>query len=357
MPIVELPDILKAAIEQKASDIFIASDQVPMVSITGELAPLIGFEPIPSREVIRLILSNLFEEQRRILQEKLELDCSFVLPQLARFRLNVTTQKNGPHAVIHVIPTQIPHPDDLELPEQVVKLAGLPRGIVLLTGPAGSGKTTTLACLVEEVNKTRNAHIVSIEDPIEFAFAPKNALICQREIGTHTLSYAAALHSVPKQKADVVLVAEIRDVETAEAVLHIAESGSLVFTSLPTTDTTQTVERFVNLFPVERHRQINLRLAANLKGAVSQLLLPRADGKGRVAAREIMISNPAIEGAIRDGKAGQIYGLVDAGAAAGMVNMDKSILRLVRNKLVTPQVALEKCHHPDAMQSALSAIR
>lgn len=353
----ELNDILKAAIEQKASDIFIASDQAPMVSVTGELAPLIGFEPIPARDVVRLIMSNLFEEQRRILQEKLELDCSFVLPQLARFRLNVTTQKNGPHAVIHVIPTAIPHPEDLDLPEAVAKLAALPRGIVLMTGPAGSGKTTTLACLVEEVNKSRNAHIITIEDPIEFAFTPKNALICQREIGTHTLSYAAALKSVPKQKADVVLIGEIRDWETAEAALHIAESGALVMSGLSTANSMQTVERFVNMFPVERHRQINLRLAANLKGSVAQLLLPRADGKGRVAAREIMITNPAIEGAIRDGKASQIFGLIDAGAAAGMVNMDKSILRLVRNKLVTPQVALEKCHYPDSMQSALSAIR
>jgi twitching motility protein PilT len=353
----ELQDILKAAIDQKASDIFLASDQVPMISVTGELIPLIGFEPVSSREVVRLILSNLFEEQRRILQEKLELDCSFVLPQLARFRLNVTTQKNGPHAVIHVIPTAIPHPEDLELPEAVTKLMTLPRGLIFMTGPTGSGKTTTLACLVEEVNKTRNAHIVTIEDPIEFAFTPKNALVCQREIGTHTLSYAAALKSVLKQKADVVLIGEILDRETAEAALHIAESGALVLTTMSTTDSIQTVERFVNLFPVERHRQINLRLAANLKGCVSQKLLPRADGKGRVAAREIMVTNPAIEGAIRDGKASQIYGAIEAATALGMVNMDKAIVRLVRNKLITPQVALEKCHYPESMQAALSAIK
>ncbi|MBI4424895.1 MAG: Flp pilus assembly complex ATPase component TadA, partial [Elusimicrobia bacterium] len=230
-------------------------------------------------------------------------------------------------------------------------------GLVLYTGPGGSGKTTTLASLIEEINKKRSAHIVTIEDPIEFAFASKSSLVCQREIGTHTLSYAAALKSALKQKADVVLIGELRDQETAEAALRIAESGSLVLSTLSTTDSMQTVERFVNLFPVERHRQINVRLAANLKAAVSQVLIARADGKGLVAAREIMIVNPAIEGAIRDGKASQIYGAIEAGAALGMVNMDKAILRLVRAKQVTFQAALEKSHHPESLQAAMAALK
>ncbi|MBI5203078.1 MAG: PilT/PilU family type 4a pilus ATPase [Elusimicrobia bacterium] len=354
---IELSDILKAALEQRASDIFVASDQPPMISVSGTLAVLQGFEPIPGREVVRIIMSNLYEEQRRILQEKLELDCSFALPGLTRFRMNLTTQKNGLHAVIHAIPPQIPHPDDLDLPDAVTKLCDLPRGLVLVTGPSGSGKSTTLLCLLELINQKRNVHIVTVEDPIEFSFSAKNALICQREVGTHTMSYSAALKSAVKQKAHIVMIAELRDMETAEAALHIAEAGSLVFSTLSTTDSMQTVERIVNLFPPERHRQTNLRLAANLKASISQILLPRADGAGQVAAREIMFVNPTIETAIREGKTPAIYNAIEAGAAAGMINMDKSILRLARNKVVTFQAALERCLHPEAMQSALSAVK
>ncbi|MEK7858184.1 MAG: PilT/PilU family type 4a pilus ATPase [Elusimicrobiota bacterium] len=353
----ELPDILKAALAQKSTDVFISAGQPPIVSISGRLVPLQGFEPISPKESVSLIMSTLFDEQRKILQEKLELDCSFGMPHLGRFRMNITMQKNGPHAVIRVIPAAIPHPDELELPDALVKLAELERGLVLLTGPAGSGKTTTLACLIEEINKKRDSHIVTIEDPIEFAYAPKNSLICQREIGTHTLSYAGALKSVLKQRADVVLIGELRDMEAAEAALHIAESGSLVLSTMATSDSMQTVERFVNMFPPERHRQICLRLAGNLKASVVQFLLARADGKGLVAAREIMIVNPAIESAIREGKTPQLYPAIEAGSALGMVNMDKAILRLLRNKVISAKEALQKCHHPESLQAAMAALR
>jgi len=352
----ELLDVLKAAVEQKATDVFLTSGTPPMGMISGRLVALQGFQILKPNEVVNLLMGNLFEEQRRILQEKLELDCSFQLSQLGRIRMNITTQKNGPHAVIRVIPAAIPHPEDLELPPAVTQLADLPRGLVLMTGPAASGKTVTLACLLEEVNKKRDVHVVTIEDPIEFSFTPRHALFCQREIGTHTLSYASALKSVPRQRADVVLIGELRDMETAEAALHIAESGSLVFSTMSTHDSMQTIERFVNLFPVERHRQISLRLAAVLKAAISQILMPRADGKGMACAREIMLSCPVIESAIREGKAPQIYGAIDKAAAQGMVNMDKSILRLVRNKIVTSQTALEKCHYPESLQNAMAAL-
>ncbi|MFA5140681.1 MAG: PilT/PilU family type 4a pilus ATPase [Elusimicrobiota bacterium] len=353
----ELLDVLKAAVEQKATDVFLTGGTPPMAMVSGKLVALQGFKPLAANDVVNLLMGNLFEEQRHILQEKLELDCSLQLSQLGRIRMNITTQKNGPHAVIRVIPAAIPHPDDLDLPPAVVQLADLPRGLVLMTGPAASGKTVTLACLLEQINKKREVHIVTIEDPIEFSFVSRNALVCQREIGTHTLSYASALKSVPRQRADVVLIGELRDMETAEAALHIAESGSLVFSTLSTHDSMQTVERIVNLFPVDRHRQISLRLAAVLKAAISQILIPRADGKGMVCAREIMIVNPAIETLIREGKAAQIYSAIEKGHAQGMENMDKAILRLVRNKVVTQQVALEKCHYPEALQGAMAALR
>ncbi|MBI5624781.1 MAG: PilT/PilU family type 4a pilus ATPase [Elusimicrobia bacterium] len=353
----ELADILKAAATQKVSDIFLVPGQPPMVRHAGALAVLQGFGVNDAKEVARLILSNLFEEQRRLLQENLELDCTLTLPNVARFRMNVVTQLNGLHAVLHTIPSAVPRPEDLDLPEAVVNLAGLTRGLVLVTGPAGSGKSTTLVCIVEQINQKRDAHIVAIEDLIEYRFAPKNSLFCQREMGLHAKSYASALKSVMKQNADVVLIGEIRDMETAEAALHIAESGPLVFGSLPTTDTMHTVERIVNMFPVEQHRGVQLRLAAQLKASVSQLLLPRADGKGRVAAREIMIMNPTIENAIREGKTTQLFTAIESGSKQGMINMDKAILRLVRNKLVTPEAALMKCHRPDDLAAAMSALK
>lgn len=352
-----LDDILKAAVGVKASDIFLISDLPPLVRLAGNICVLQGFPSLNPLDVNRVIMGSLFEEQRRHLQEKMDLDCSVSLPQIARFRMNVTTHQSGLHAVIHVIPSVIPSPEELDLPEAVSNIALLTRGLVLVTGPAGSGKSTTLMFLIDQINQKRTAHIVTVEDPIEYFYVPKNSVIRQREVGTHALSYHAALKSILKQNVDVVLIGELRDKETTETALHIAESGPLVLSTLPTSDSMQTVETLINLFPVEQHRQIQLRLASNLKAAISQVLLPRADGKGRVAAREIMIMNPSIENAIREGKTPQIFSAIDAGVKQGMINMDKSILRLVRNKMVTAQTALEKCHHPDTLQSALAAIK
>lgn len=352
----ELPDILKAAVERKASDVLLVPNQPPMIKFSDSLTFLQGFAMLDSQEVSRVILSSLFDEQRRILHEQLELNCSFTVPQLARFRMSVATQQSGLHAVIRVIPSAIPSAEELDLPESVSNLSLLPRGLVLVTGPAGSGKSTTLACLIDRINQKRSAHIVTIEDPIEFFYTPKNSVICQRELGLHTKSYATALKSVLRQDADVVLIGEIRDKETAEAAFYLAESGPLVFSTLHTTDSTKTIERIVNFFPVEEHRQIQLQIAANLKAAVSQILLPQADGKGLVAAREILIMNPVIESAVREGKTAQIYSAIESGVKLGMISMDKSIIKLVKKNLVTPQVALEKCHNHDTLQAAFATL-
>ena len=201
----DLGSVLKAAVAQKASDIFLVVDQPPLVRFNGGMAVLQGFPPMNGQDTGRLILSSLFEEQRRILSENLELDCTFTAPGLGRFRMNVTTQQKGLHAVLRLIPPTIPTPEELEFPEALSALADLPRGLVLVTGPAGSGRSTTLLCLIEQINRKRSAHIVTIEDPIEFFLTPRHSVICQREIGTHTKSYAAGLHSVLKQNADVVL--------------------------------------------------------------------------------------------------------------------------------------------------------
>ncbi|TBR22780.1 PilT/PilU family type 4a pilus ATPase [bacterium] len=353
----ELADLLRAAVEQRANEVFIVPDQPLRIKRAGVLTELAGFGPLPASEVARLLLSNLYEEQRRLLQDNLELDCSMGIPQVARFRVSITTQARGLQAVAHLIPATIPTPEDLHLPEAVTNLASLARGLVLITGGMGSGKSTLLACLIERINQTRDVHIVTVEDLIEYYFTPRNSVICQREMGTHAKSYAQALKSVLKQSADVVLVGEIRDRDTADAALHLAESGPLVFATLPTTDSMHTVERIVTMFPPERQRQAQLRLASTLKGAVSQILLPRADGTGLIAAREIMLMNLGIETAVREGKTPQIYGAIEAATKLGMVNMDKSIVRLVAKKLVTREAALEKCHRPDEMTSALSIIK
>ncbi|HBL19179.1 MAG: hypothetical protein A2X36_14865 [Elusimicrobia bacterium GWA2_69_24] len=353
----ELADILRAAVAQKASDIFIVPNQAPLIKRAGALIPLQGFEPLPPTEVGRVLLSSLYEEQRRVLQENLELDCTVTVAQNARFRMNITTQVKGLHAVARHIPPMIPTPEDLELPEVVMNLAALKRGLVLVTGGVGSGKSSTLACLLEKINQTREAHIVTIEDLIEFQFTPRSSIICQREMGLHAKTTASALKSVLKQSADVVQVGELRDRDLTDAALHLAESGLLVFATVPTTESMRTVERIVNMFPPERHRQLQLRLAGTLKAAVAQILIPRTDGHGLIAAREIMLMNPAIESAIREGKTPQIYGAIDSAAKSGMVNMDKSILRLAAKKVVTREAALERCHHPEDLQSALSIVK
>lgn len=353
----ELLDILRAAVEQRANDLFLVPDQPPVIKRAGQLVQLQGFSAMPGAETARLILSNLYEEQRRLLQEHLELDCTMGVPGLARFRVSLTTQARGLQAVAHVIPAAIPSPEELELPEVVTNLASLARGLVLVTGGMGSGKSTLLACLIERINQTRDAHIVTVEDLIEYYFMPRRSVVCQREHGTHFKDRAAALRAVLKMSADVVLVGELRDRETADAALHLAESGPLVFATLPTTDSMQTVERIVTMFPPERQRQTQLRLASTLKGAVSQVLLPRADGSGMVAAREVMLMNLGIETAIREGKTPQIYGAIEAAVKLGMVNMDKSLVRLVAKKVVTREAALEKSHRPDEMLSALSIVK
>ncbi|MFC1679373.1 type IV pilus twitching motility protein PilT, partial [Elusimicrobiota bacterium] len=239
----------------------------------------------------------------------------------------------------------------------VMNLAALTRGLVLVTGGVGSGKSSTLACLIERINQTRHAHIVLIEDTIEYHFTPRESIICHRELGIHVRSYASALKSVLKQSADVVFVGELRDLEMTDAALHLAESGILVFATVPTTESMRTVERIINMFPPERHRQIQLRLASTLKAAVAQVLLPKADGSGLIAAREIMFMSGFVESAIREGKIPKIYGAIESGAKAGMINLDKAILKLAARKIVTRETAIQKSHYPEDMQSALSIVK
>jgi twitching motility protein PilT len=352
----EMLDILKAAVEAGASDIHIYIGKPPMVRIGGKVTSLQGFENqiISEEESKRLVYSILYEDQIQRFEENMELDSSFDIPNLSRFRVNVLVQKNGVEAVLRLISSQIPTPEDLALTKAILELTKLPRGLVLVTGPTGSGKSTTLACMLDIINQNRTEHILTIEDPIEYVYESKGCIVRQREVGTNTLSFNNALRSALRQDPDVILVGEMRDLETISLAISAAETGHLVFGTLHTQDAPQTIDRIVDVFPSHQQEQVRTQLATALKGVICQQLLPRANGKGRVAAREIMIVTPAIANLIREGKTHMIYSSVETGTKYGMINMDSHLAQLVREKKISMADALSKAHHPEQVKHKVS---
>lgn len=347
----EMIEILTKAVERKASDVHIVIGKPPMVRIHGDVEPLVEFPVITSEESKKLIYSILYDEQKQRFEIEHELDCSIQIVGVARFRVNVFLQKNGVEAVLRVIPAQIPTPQEIHLTEEIIKLADLPRGLVLVTGATGSGKSTTLACLIELINQKYKKHILTIEDPIEFIYENKNSIIRQREVGIHTKSFATALKYALRQDPDVILVGEMRDLETISAALTIAETGHLVFATLHTQDAAQTVDRIIDVFPSHQQQQVRVQLASTLKAVISQVLLPRKDIPGRVAAREIMIVTPAIANLIREGKTHQIYTAIETGAKYGMISLDKSLIELVRKGWVSLEDAVAKAQNPEFVRT------
>ncbi|MBI5630270.1 MAG: type IV pilus twitching motility protein PilT [Elusimicrobia bacterium] len=350
----ELVDILKAAVQSGASDVHIVVGKPPMMRLNGEIAEIPGGSPLDADQAKRLVYSILYEEQRAKFEDHWELDCSFSVPGLSRFRVNVFLQKNGVEAVMRVISSKIPTPDQLRLPPPVVGFADLPRGLILVTGPTGSGKSTTLACLMELINQKVTGNVLTIEDPIEFVYESKKSIFRQREVGQNTKSFSAALKSALRQDPDVILVGEMRDLETISLAITAAETGHLCFGTLHTQDCPSTIDRIVDVFPPHQQAQIRVQLAMVLQGVVSQILLPRRDGQGRVAAREVMVMTPAISNLIREGKTHMIYGAIDTGAKHGMVPMDKSLADLVRQGLVAPEEALMRAHNADSFKILIS---
>jgi len=294
-----------------------------------------------------MIYSILTQRQRERLESELELDCAHALPGKARFRLNVYFQRDAIGAAFRLIPQEIKPLEELGIPPRVADMARLPRGFVLVTGPTGSGKSTTLASLVDLANRDRADHIMTVEDPIEFLHQHKRCLVNQREVGEDTKSFASALKHVLRQDPDIILVGELRDLETISIALTAAETGHLVFATLHTQDAPQTVERVVEVFPTNQQEQVRVMLAGALQGVVCQQLLPTADGKGRVAACEVMVATPAIRNLIRDGKTYQIYSAMQAGGRFGMQTMDQSLATLVERGYVSHELGLERWHHRD----------
>lgn len=353
----ELVEILKTAVTSGASDIHVVIGKPPMMRMDGEIAEIPGYPVINPEEAKRLIYSILFEEQRARFEEKWELDCSFAVPNLARFRVNVLLQKNGVESVMRVISSKIPTPEQIRLTPTMVALADLPRGLILVTGPTGSGKSTTLACIMELINQKYTNHIITIEDPIEFVYESKKSIFRQREVGQQTKSFTEALKHALRQDPDVVLVGEMRDLETISLAITAAETGHLCFGTLHTNDAPSTIDRIIDVFPPHQQTQIRVQLSTTLQAVVSQILLPRKDGKGRIAARELMVMTSAIGNLIREGKTHMIYNAIETGAKFGMFPMDKALAELVRQGLITMDEALSKAHNQDTvkMLSAMAA--
>ncbi len=351
-----LDDLLRMTVERDASDLHIKVGQPPIIRIYGDLVrtelPVLG--PEDARD---LIYSILTDEQRKRFEERLELDLGYQIEGLARFRVNVYKDRGNISAALRMIPFRIKTIDELLLPQVLKQIAMRPRGLILVTGPTGSGKSTTLAAMLEHINLNKRAHIVTIEEPIEFLFEDKLSIFEQREVGIDTLSYANALRHILRQNPDIILVGEMRDLETIRLAITAAETGHLVLSTLHTIDTPQTVDRLIDVFPPEQQEQIRTQLSMTLLACISQGLLPRADKPGRIAVVEVMIATPAVRALIREGKTHQLYSLIQTGTEFGMFSMDMHLLELYKQGLVTYEAAYAKAQNPAEFEQRAKAIR
>jgi len=342
-------DLLTIMIERGASDLHITTGTPPQIRLHGKLTPLAQFERLTPQDTQRLAYSVLNEGQKQKFEEDNELDLSFGIQGLARFRCNVYRQRGAVAAAIRVIPIKIRSFDELNLPPIVEQLADRPKGLILVTGPTGSGKSTTLAAMVDKINSERAEHIMTIEDPIEFVHHHKKCLVNQREVFSDTQSFKNALKYILRQDPDVVLVGEMRDLETISAALTIAETGHLTLGTLHTNSCAQTINRIIDVFPTTQQSQVRAQLSLVLEGVLSQQLIPTPDGRGRVMALEIMVTTPAIRNLIREEKIHQIYSAMQAGQKFGMQTMNQSLVELVQKRKISREEALNRSTLPEEL--------
>jgi twitching motility protein PilT len=342
-------DLLTIMIERGASDLHITTGTPPQIRLHGKLIPLTQFERLTPQDTQRLAYSVLNEGQKQKYEEDNELDLSFGIQGLARFRCNVYRQRGAVAAAIRVIPIKIRSFEELGLPAIVEQLADRPKGLILVTGPTGSGKSTTLAAMVDKINNERTEHIMTIEDPIEFVHQHKKCLVNQREVFSDTQSFKNALKYILRQDPDVVLVGEMRDLETISAALTIAETGHLTLGTLHTNSCAQTINRIIDVFPTSQQSQVRAQLSLVLEGVLSQQLIPTTDGRGRVMSLEIMVTTPAIRNLIREEKIHQIYSAMQAGQKYGMQTMNQSLLELVQKRKITREEALNRSTLPEEL--------
>jgi twitching motility protein PilT len=326
-------DILNHAITVGASDVHVVADCPVLVRINGELSAISNVPPINTEGCTEIISQLLTETQKARFEKEWSADTTCTVSEV-RFRVNVSLQRQGLEIVFRLIQNHVPTPEELMLPPSVIKLADLKRGLVLVTGPTGSGKSTTLACLLERINQTRRSKIITIEDPIEFVHASKKSFVSQREIGQHTPNFEVALRSILRQDPDVVLLGEMRDYETIAAAIQIADTGHLVLATVHSVDAPQAVERIIDAFSGNQQEQVRAQLGAILRGVVAQTLLPRLDGKGRVAAFEVMINTPAISTMIRQGRTHEIYNAIEMGINEGMRSLSRSLQEMAKAGLI-----------------------
>ncbi len=354
MATVSLSELLKKMIEMGGSDLHISTNTPPRIRVHGKLRPL-DMPPLTAVDTKSLCYSVLTDAQKHRFEENLELDFSFGLKNLARFRANLFNQRGAVGAVFRTIPWEIKGFDQLNLPAVVKILCDKPRGLVLVTGPTGSGKSTTLAAMLDKINSEREEHMITVEDPIEFLHNNKKCLVNQREVHSDTHSFSNSLRAALREDPDVVLIGEMRDLETIESALRIAETGHLTFGTLHTNSAISTINRVVDVFPSHQQPQIRAQLSMVLEGVLCQALLPRVDGRGRVMVMEIMIPNPAIRNLIREDKVHQIYSAMQAGAGqTGMQTFNSSLATAYFNKLITLETALSRSSNPDELQDMIN---
>jgi twitching motility protein PilT len=344
---VDISELLAFAVKNKASDLHLSSGLPPMIRVSGDIRR-INLPALEHKDVHRMVYDIMNDSQRKVYEEKLEIDFSFEIPSLARFRVNAFNQQYGAGAVFRTIPSKVLTLDELNCPPIFKEIANQPRGIVLVTGPTGSGKSTTLAAMMDYVNENEYAHILTVEDPIEFVHQSKKCLINQREVGPHTLSFANALRSALREDPDVILVGELRDLETISLALTAAETGHLVFGTLHTSSAAKTIDRVVDVFPAAEKEMVRSMLSESLRAVISQTLLKTKDGNGRVAAHEIMIGTPAIRNLIRENKVAQMYSAIQTGGNIGMQTLDQNLQDLVKRNVISTAVARNAAANKDA---------
>jgi twitching motility protein PilT len=348
-----IDDLLENMVARGASDLHVTVGAEPTVRVMGQLERLREFDRLAPDETQRLLYRILSTEQQKHLEIKRQIDVSYSIPGLARFRVNVYFQRESVGAAFRMIPAELKTLADLGMPKVISELGQKPRGLVLVTGPTGSGKSTTLAALIDEINESRADHIMTIEDPIEFLHRHKRCIVNQREIGPDATSFAEALRGALRQDPDVILLGEMRDLETIATALTAAETGHLVFATLHTQDAPSTVDRLIDVFPAAQQEQVRVQIAATLQGVVTQTLLPRLDGAGRVPAVEILLPDDAVRNLIRQAKIEQVYSVMQTGTQRGMQTLEQHLAELVVNGLVSVDVALQRSSRPEQLEGVL----
>jgi twitching motility protein PilT len=352
----DFADAVIQVVERGASDLHLTAGASPMIRVHGKLIAL-DYPPLSPQEVRETVYSILTNDQRQRLETDWQIDLAYSVPSKGRFRVNAYFQRASIGAALRLIPQDMPRLDSLGLPPVLTDFTKKPRGFVLVTGPTGSGKSTSLAAMIDLINEERHEHIMTIEDPIEFLHRHKNCIVNQRELGGDAKSFSLALKAALRQDPDVILVGEMRDLETIGTALTAAETGHLVFATLHTQDTAQTVDRIVDVFPPEQQHQVRVQLSVALQGIVTQQLLPKADGNGRICATEVLVPTPAVRNLIREGKTHQIYSALQTGVSHGMQTMDASLADLVRRNLITRELAESRSSAPEELRRLMGTVR